>query len=264
MKLGIYVFGLASIAAGIINLVWGGFEGAHQPIQAFGNVPGQQIIAYVVSAVLVAGGIAVLVPRTARAGAIALAIVYALFTIFWLPRLYTAPHVLGWHAGVVIGVLGGVCQQLILAAAAVLIYAYASALFAGSAALARTARWIFALSAILFGLGHLTGIAQTAAMVPGWLPFGQVFWVILTGAAFVLAGVSILIEILDVLSARLMALMLVVFSALALAPVVIAYPHNHVAWGSNAYNIAAAASVWIFASWIAAPQRVEEHSAAFA
>jgi hypothetical protein len=42
---------------------------------------------------------------------------------------------------------------------------------------------------------------------------------------------------------------------LALAPGPIADPHNHVAWGSNAYNLAAVGAVWIFAESIAAKRR---------
>jgi hypothetical protein len=34
MKLGVYVFGIASIASGVLDLVWGEFEPAHQPLQA--------------------------------------------------------------------------------------------------------------------------------------------------------------------------------------------------------------------------------------
>jgi hypothetical protein len=48
MKLGIYVLGLATAAAGTLDLIWGEFEAAHQPIQAWGDhVPGQQILAYI-------------------------------------------------------------------------------------------------------------------------------------------------------------------------------------------------------------------------
>jgi uncharacterized membrane protein len=238
MKLAVYMYGLASIATGAIDIAWHGFESAHQPIQAFGDaIPGREIFAYVIAALLIAGGAAVLRTQTAKFGAVALGVVYTIFTIFWLPRLYTAPHALGLHAGVVMGVLAGVCQPLIVAAAALLIYT----------ADTRVARWIFGISSIVFGLAHLTGISVTAAMVPKWMPPGQDFWAVLTGVAFALGGVAILIRVLDVLAARLLAVMLLVFSAFALLPVLVAYPHNQIAWGSNAYNLAAIASMWILA-----------------
>ena len=84
-------------------------------------------------------------------------------------------------------------------------------------------------------------------MSSGWLPPGGSFWAVLTGVAFVLAGLAILSGILDVLPARPLALMLLLFSALALLPLVLATPRDHVAWGANAYNLAAVGAVWIFA-----------------
>jgi uncharacterized membrane protein YphA (DoxX/SURF4 family) len=96
-------------------------------------------------------------------------------------------------------------------------------------------------------------------MVPKWMPFGGNFWAILTGIAFVLAGISILSGIRDVLAARLLALMLLVFSVLVLAPGPLAHPNNHVAWGSNAYNLAAVGAAWIFAESIAARRREQRN-----
>ena len=117
------------------------------------------------------------------------------------------------------------------------------------------ARWTFGLSSIAFGLAHLTGVPQVAAMVPKWMPLGANVWAILTGTAFVFAGMSMLSRILDLLAARLLALMLFVFSVLVLAPAPLARPHNHVAWGSNAYNLAAVGAAWIFAASIASRRR---------
>jgi hypothetical protein len=46
MGVGPTVYGLASAAAGIMDLIWGDFDGAHQPIQAFGDhIPGSEILA---------------------------------------------------------------------------------------------------------------------------------------------------------------------------------------------------------------------------
>src|SRR5689334_15921413 len=94
-RVGIYLYGLASFAAGVFDLVWGDFDAAHQPIQAFGDhIPGRQILAYVTAVWMIAGGMAILWRRSAQAGAAALASIYFIFAVFWLPRLYTAPHVL--------------------------------------------------------------------------------------------------------------------------------------------------------------------------
>ncbi len=253
MRAAVYLYGLAEVATGITNVIWGDFETAEEPIQAFGDhVPGREIFAYIIAFWLIVGGVAILWRRSARFGAVVLAIVSFIFAVFWLPRLYTAPHILGFTFPVCIGVLGGVCQQLILVAAAALVYVWSSP---GESPLgeriALAARWVFGLSAIDFGLAHLTGIANNAPLVPTWIPLGQDFWVVLTGIAFVLAGVAILSRVLDVRAARLLALMLMVFSALALAPLILRYPHGHSSWGVNAYNLAAVGAVWILAEWLA-------------
>ena len=255
LKLGIYIYGLATIAAGIMDFVWGDFEAGHQPIQALGDhIPGREILAYVTAAWLATGGAAILWRRTARVGAVALTVIYLVFAIFWLPRFYTAPRILGFRAYVYIGVMGGVAQQLILAAAAANIYAAA----AHGLAWQRTTliiRWIFGLCSVNFGLSHLTGLQPTAAFVPKWMPLGGDFWAIATGICFVLAGLAILSGLLDVPAARLLALMLLVFSALALAPRVFTTPRNHVAWGSNAYNGAAVGAAWLLAGSLERRQR---------
>ena len=253
MRAGIYIYGVASIAAGILDLIWGDFEVAHQPIQALGDhIPGREILAYITAVWLIAGGTMILWRRTAQAGAAALAAIYFIFAVFWLPRFYTAPHVLGFRIPVLIGVLDGAGTQLILVAAGVIVYALQSS--HDSTAFGRAtliARWTFGLSSVAFGLGHLTDIRSVSAMVPKWMPLGTEFWTVLTGIAFVLAGVSILSGVLDVIAAKLLALMLLVFSALALAPLPFASLDDHVAWGANAYNLAAVGATWIFAKSLA-------------
>ncbi len=48
MKVGVWFYGLATVATGILDIVWGEFEASHQPIKALGqHVPGQQVLAYI-------------------------------------------------------------------------------------------------------------------------------------------------------------------------------------------------------------------------
>ena len=257
MRAGVSVYAAGSIAAGILDLIWGDFEAAHQPIQAFGDyIPGREILAYIAAIWLIAGGAAILWRRTAPLGALALAAIYFIFAAFWLPRFYTAPHFFGFRISLLLGLIGGVCQQLILVAAAVIVYA--SLAKRDSTWLSRVpllVRWTLGLSSIKFGSGHLTDLQVVAANVPTWMPLGGNFWTILTGIAFMLAGIAILSGILDVLAARLLGLMLLIFSVLVLAPGPFAHPHDHVAWGSNAYNLAAVGAAWIFAESMATRRR---------
>lgn len=251
MRVGEYLYGIASISAGILDLLWGGFEAGHQPIQAWGDhLPGVTVFAYIAAAWLIAGGAAILWRPTARAGAVALAILYSIFAVFWFPRFYTAPHYLGYHAGIYIGVLAGVCQQIILVVAALIIYARLSRRGSFSHSAARAARWTFGLCTLVFGLAHLTFVQSVIPMVPKIMPLGGTFWAVFTGIAFVLAGVAIVSGVLDVLATRLLALMLLVFSVVVLTPIIFSAPHDHTSWGGNAYNLAAVGATLIAADWL--------------
>ena len=260
-KVGAYLYGLATVAAGIMDLRWGDFDPSHQPIQAFGDhIPGREILAYITAVWMIVGGLAVLWRYGMRVGGAALAVIYFIFAVFWLPRLYTAPLILGFRIPILLGVLAGVATQLIVAAAGALIYA-SSATRSPSPRTILFARWIFGLSSISFGLAHLTDVRDNVVYVPRWMPLGGEFWTITTGICFVLAGLAILSEILDVLAARLLALMLLTFSALTLIPGIFAFPHSHDVWGGNAYNLAAVGAAWIFADSITTQSARRENEA---
>src|SRR5580692_12065511 len=251
-RAGLILYGLASAACGIMDFIWGDFDASHQPIQAFGDhIPGVTMLAYITAAWMIAGGLAILLRRSARAGGAALAVLYFVFAIFWLPRLYTAPHYLGFRIPVFIGVTAGIGIELIACAGGALVYA---SLAPRSSSWPRTiliTRWIFALCAINFGLNHLDAVADNLFFVPKWMPLGQGFWVILTGICFVLAGLAILSRIQDVLAARLLALLFFAFNVFSLPQFIFADPKNHAAWGGNAFNLALVGATWIFADAIA-------------
>src|ERR1700733_1803306 len=202
MRIGVWFYGLATVATGILNIVWGAFEGSHQPIKAFGqHIPGQQVLAYIAGVWLVAAGVAILWRRTARIGAAGSAAIYLIFGLFWLPRFYVVPHTLGFHIGILIFIVFGLAQQLLLAAPGVMVYAET-----GSDPVSRerqlvAARWMLGLSPIVFGLGHLINVQAIVRFVPHWVPFGS-FWTVLTGIAFVLAGIAMVSGIRDVLATR--------------------------------------------------------------
>ena len=130
-------------------------------------------------------------------------------------------------------VLGDVCQEIILFVAAVISWKSLSGLDSLSQRAARLVRWTFGICLIDFGLAHLTAVWTVVPMIPKWMPFGATFWAVLTGIAFVLAGAAVVSGVLDVLAARLLGLMLLVFSALALAPLIFSSPRDHASWGAQ-------------------------------
>jgi len=249
---GTYVFAAAAISAGLCNLVWGDFATNWQPTQAFGDhVPGRTFLAYLTALWLVVAGAALLREQTRRAGALGLAIVYGTFAVFWLPRLYYVPHFLGFNLPLLIGVLDGLGQQVILIAAAIVVYVLQTRSNANHEPMpARIARIAFGLSTIVFGVAHFTGRASVTPLVPAWIPLGANFWAIVTGAGFILSGVAISTRWLAALGARLLALMLAIFSLLVWLPQLFRFTHDQSAWGGNAYNLAAVGAALIIADWL--------------
>jgi uncharacterized membrane protein len=243
---------LGTALTGILNIAWGAFDGSQQPIQSLGkNFPGQHILAYVAGIWLVAAGLALLWRRSARNGAAASAIAYLIFAMLWLPRYSAGIHAYGWRVAVFAGVSFGLAQQLMLIAPAVIVvYALPAApdsLLQKRAAIA--ARWMLGLPPVIFGLFHLTSIRVFASIVPHWMSFGY-FWAVLTGIAFFLAGSAICLGFMDVLAARLLALMLLLFEGFVEIPPIFIRPHNQPTWGAAVYNLAAIGACWIFAEFL--------------
>jgi hypothetical protein len=252
MKIGVWFYGLGTALTGILDIAWGAFDASHQPIKSLvKNVPGQHILAYVAGVWLVAAGLAILWRRGARIGAAASAIGYLIFAAFWLFRYYAGIHALGWRIDVLAGTSFGLAQQLMLVAPAAIVYASTASpdsLLQKRAAIA--ARWMLGLPPILFGLFHFAGIRVFASIVPQWIGFGY-FWAVLTGIAFFLAGCAICSGIMDVLAARLLALMLLLFEGLVEIPPIFIRLHNQATWGAAVYNLAAIGACWIFAEFLA-------------
>jgi uncharacterized membrane protein len=260
--MGVYFYGLATVAFGILDLIWGQFERSHQPIQSLGeHIPGRQFLVYIAAGWMIAAGLAILWRRSARMGAAASAIIYLIFAAFWLPRFYTATHKLGWGLNILVGLLFVVGQALFLVAPAAIIYVSTTPhdfVSQGRAAIA--ARWMLGLPPIFFGLDHLINLRVFTSIVPQWLPFGTA-WTVLTGIAFILAGSAICLKIRDVLAARLLALMLLLFEFLVEIPPVFVRLHSQETWGAAVYNLAAIGALWIFAEFVASRRQADSRKA---
>jgi hypothetical protein len=251
MKVGLWFYGLGTALTGILDIAWGAFDASHQPIKSLGNFPGQHILAYVAGVWLVAAGLAILWRRSARMGAAASAIAYLFFAALWLFRYYAGIHALGWRIDVLAGVSFGLAQQLMLVAPAAIVYASAASpdsLLQKRAAIA--ARWMLGLPPVIFGLFHFIGMRVFASIVPHWMSFGY-FWAGLAGIAFFLAGCAICSGIMDVLAARLLALMLLLFEGFVEIPPIFIRSHHQPTWGAAVYNLTAIGACWIFADFVA-------------
>jgi uncharacterized membrane protein len=251
MKVGVWFYGLGTVLTGVLDIAWGAFDGSHQPIQSLGaSLPAQHILACVAGVWLVAAGLALLWRRSARIGAAASAIAYLIFMALWLARYYAGIHAYGWRIAVLLGIYFGLAQQLMLVAPAAIVYVSTGApdsRLQSRAAIA--ARWMLGLPPIVFGLFHLAAIHVFASIVPKWMGFGN-FWAVLTGIDFILAGISICSGRMDVLAARLLALMLLLFEGFVEIPPIFIRLHNEATWGAAVYNLAAIGACWIFVEFL--------------
>ena len=241
-KLGIHVYGLATFTLGAIQLAWGDFAFLWHPVQP--GVPYRSALAYVVAVCVIAAGVAVQWRRTARFGLVLSAVLYTLAACLWLPRVIGYPRIFGtW---------GGFNEQFVLAVAAVVGYA---ALDRGAAPdEARPAardmligRALFGVCLMILGIVHFTALAQTAAMVPAWIPPGPRFWAVATGLALLLAGFAILARVQATLAARLFTVLIGSFAAVIWIPRILAEPRGHVAWAGTAITVAMAGAGWMVA-----------------
>jgi uncharacterized membrane protein YphA (DoxX/SURF4 family) len=243
-RVSVGIYGLAAVVLGLVGLVWGDFAVVWQP--APNGVPGGNALAYIVAIPFLLAGLAIQWRRAAGPGALALTVLYGLgVVLFDVPRVIAQPSVfVTWYA---------VAEQLALAAAGLVAYAYCARLEPTTAErLSKIGRLLFGICLIVFGLAHLFYLAPTAKLVPAWLPPGQTFWAYATAAAHFAAGIAILSGICARTAAMLLTAMFVVFGILVHAPTIFIHPHTHFNWAENAINFALIGSAWVIAASIPA------------
>lgn len=249
MSVGIYLLSVATIAAGILDLVWRDFDPAHQPFGGLPyHLPGRVVFACMAGIWLIFAGSATLWPRTARPGAVATAAIYLVFALLAVPHFYPMLHKYGFHLTLFLGLVNQIFLQLMVIAGCLVLHAAlvpAASSWPGQSRL--FARVSIGVCGILTGVGHLDNTRSIVSMIPKWMPLDASLWVIISGIGFILAGAAILAGILDLLAARLLVLMFFLFQVI-LVPIFLDHPHLHQSWGGTAFNLAAAGSVCIYAA----------------
>lgn len=243
IDLGRYVFGLSAIAFGVFAFVWRDFN-IWQQIRPLELVAGREILLYVIAVVEILGGLAVLWPRTARAGAAALGAVYLFFALLWLPVYIEKP---------IYDNLGNFFEQFALVSGALIVYATAGPSGSPKAAtLARIGYYGFAISVVSFTLEQAFYLHGTAEFVPKWIPPGQMFWAVATTVAFGLAAIALLSGRYAWPASQWLTLMIAGFGLLVWLPAPFAAPHSLTAWAGNAENSAICGAAWIVADYLGA------------
>lgn len=210
------IFGAAAVLFGVIALMWHD-SATWQQLFIIWGLPGGAIIARILAIAQIAGGLAILSPKTARAGAIILGIVYLIFSLASVPGIIASPRVYQGY--------GSFFEQFPLLCGALAVYA---------ARLGHVARIGMGFSAASFALEQAFYLSATAQLVPAWILPSQIFWAILTTAAFALAAIALLVNLQARLAARLMALMLASFGILVWIPRLFVHPASHSDWSEFA------------------------------
>jgi uncharacterized membrane protein len=243
-RVSVRIYGVAAVVLGLVGLVWGDFAVLWQPDP--NGVPERTALGYAVAIAVLVAGLAIQWQRTARSGVLALTVLYSLGVVLLdVPRVIANPSVfVTWY---------GVAEQLALAAGGLIAYAYCARLEPATVErLSKIGGFIFGICLVVFGLTHLVYLANTAELVPAWLPLGQTFWAYATAAGHFAAGIALLFRIYARTAAMLLTAMFIVFGILVHAPTIVIDPHTHFNWAENAINFALIGSAWVTAASIPA------------
>lgn len=236
VAIGRRVFGLGAIALGTVQLIFGEFAPVWVPVPA--TMPGYQLLLWLCAGLLILGGLAVNLARTAAAGALVLAGLFlASLLALHLPHAVMDPATwVSWQA---------IAESLVMALGGMLAWTQVARTDeARRARIARAARLAFGLCLLVFGISHFVYVRFTAAMVPAWLPPSQLLWAYATGIAQLAAGLAMLSGIKARLAALLLTIMYAAFSLLVHLPAVFAHPESHMSWAENGINLLLTGAAW--------------------
>lgn len=249
-NLGRYVYSGGAIMLGLIGFAWGDFATTWQRVAP--NVPYHATLSYSAALCEIAGGIALLNRRTARAGAAILTALYSIFALLWVPKMIGDPRIYdSW---------GNFFEESSLVIAGLVLYASFAPLDSAWARSQAQLSRSFGICAISFALEHILYFSGLPAWIPKWIPPGQIFWAVTTTVCFILAAAAILSGVFASLAARLLAAEIVGFELLVWAPKLFTAPHDHFSWAGNGICLAIAGATWVVADSIGAiRKRVPDH-----
>jgi len=242
MKTALYgrtVFGASVVLFGVIALMWHDAD-TWQNLQHIWRLPFGTLIGGCLTAALIAGGIGMQYPRTARLASVVLCVVYLCFSLACIPDIIAASNIYERYGGSFFLFFSLLCGAIAL-------YAVTDANAARATVFGRLARLGLGVCAISFTLGQALLPPETASLVPKWIPPNQMFWAILTTIAFALAAIAILLNRQARLAIRLMTLMLALFGVLVWVPRLIAHPEAHFNWSECVLTFLITGAAWMVA-----------------
>jgi uncharacterized membrane protein len=256
-SLGHAVFAATMIALGLMGLTNGDFTVIWKPVPT--GLPAREALAYLCAVISVVAGAGLFWTRTAALAArVLLAYLLLWLLVFRLP---------GLSRSLAVDVYWSACRTVVMAAAAWVLYAWFATDwdrqhlgFATGGSGLRIARALYGLAIIPFGIAHFSYVAQTAALVPGWLP-GHVAWAYLTGGTFIAAGIAVLLGVYARLAAALSAVQMGLFLLVVWVPAVARGSMTAFQWDETVVTWALTAAAWMVTDSYRVPSRVQDRAA---
>jgi uncharacterized membrane protein YphA (DoxX/SURF4 family) len=216
------VFSLAIIALGVEHFVCAHVPGDAVPVIPW--EPARPLWAYLTGGVLIAAGLAIAWGVKPRLAAIVLGVLF--LAAAFLQQLPQA-----WRLPLDIAQRTVFLEPLALGSAAFTLAAQlpAERRHRASPALERVLLWgryVFAASAVVFGVDHLLIPQFIASLIPPWFP-GALFWAYFTGVALIAAGASIATGFLDRWAAASLGAMFLVWFLFLHIPRLSSPPRSH-------------------------------------
>ena len=221
-------YALGAILLGMVTLAVHDFALQWQPVPQW--VPARSALSIVNAAILIVGGLVAM-----RRNAGWLRLILPGFYALWVLAL----HVPAFAAAPNVGTLLGVAEILSLAAAGAALAPPSPPRW-----LRPSARILYGLCPLVFGLSHIVYADFTSQMVPAWLP-ERLFFAYFTGAAHIAAGLAILSGVFARLAARMLALMCASFVLLIHIPGVIGAPADRMQWTMLAVALSITGGAWL-------------------
>jgi uncharacterized membrane protein len=237
--LGQILFALSFAAIGALSIGFHDFAPAWELLPKW--LAGHPAVVVASGAVLLVGGLALLVPPAARMSALVLTAVLVLrFLLLHLPRMISHPQIeVVWES---------MSENLIYIAGAWTIFSMLPGEDRMLARLGnvRLGQIILALATPAIGLSHIIYLDNTAPLIPSWILF-HVPLAYITGAAWIAGGAGILFGVLPRLAATLLAVMVSLFTLLVWVPMLIATPSSIPDWSEMCTSVAISGAAWAVA-----------------